>query len=206
MAEGRFHHRLWAHLAVFGQNILLQRAAVYPDADRDVPLAAGIGHRLYTVLTPDISGIDPDLVGAGRNGFQSQPIIKVDIHHHRQRTALLDFSYRMGRRLVRDSHPDDIAPGGSQSPYLGESGIHIICTGIGHRLDGNRRPAAYRYASYTDLSGHVTNPPFPDTSYLPNSLPTSLRVTTSIRHISAARPAMWTYPSYLGSILFRNSL
>lgn len=57
------------------------------------------GHRLYTVLTPDISGIDPDLVGAGRNGFQRQPIIKVDIHHHRQRTALLDFSYRMGRRL-----------------------------------------------------------------------------------------------------------
>ena len=42
--------------------------------------------------------------------------------------------------------------------------------------------------------------------YLPNSLPTSLRVTASIRHISAARPARWTYPSYLASIFFRKRL
>ena len=149
-----FHHGLRTDAAVFGQQSLLQRAAIDTDADWDAPQTAGVCHRLDPVLSTDIARIDADLVRSGRDGLQGQLIVEVDIHHHWERTGLLDLGHRPGGGPIRDRHPHDLTSSRSQGPDLGQGGLHIVGAGIGHGLDGDRRPAADGDAAHMDLSGH----------------------------------------------------
>ena len=155
MAEGGLHHGFGAHTAVFGQQGLLQRAAVHPDADGDILLAASVGHRLHPVFAADVARVDAHLVRSGGNGLQGQLVVEVDIHHQWQRTLLLDLTHRLGRRHIGHGHPDDLASGGGQLPNLAQGSLHVVGAGVGHRLDGHRRAAAHQNVAYFDLLGHL---------------------------------------------------
>ncbi len=62
MVQRRRAQRLGSRGAVLFQNMLLQRAAVHTDTDRDMPGTAGIRHSPDAVFSADIPGIDTDLV------------------------------------------------------------------------------------------------------------------------------------------------
>ena len=183
MLEGGLHHGLGTDSAVLGQDGLLQRAAVHPDPDGDTSQPAGVGHRLHPVLPADVPWVDAHLVRPGSDSLQCQLVIEVDVHYHWYRAVLLDLAHRPGGLHIGDGHPDDLTPGGGQLFDLVHRGLHVLGGGVGHGLDGDGGAPADGDAAHMDLFGH---------DYLPNSLPTSLRVTISIRHIRAARPARWT--------------
>ena len=92
-------------------------------------------------------------VQGGGDGLQGQLIVEVDIHHHWERTGLLDLGHRPGGGPIRDRHPHDLTSSRSQGTDLGQGGLHIVGAGIGHGLDGDRRPAADGDAAHMDLSG-----------------------------------------------------
>ena len=144
--KGRIHQSLGRHTAVFRQQRLFQGPAVDPDADGDMFPGAGHGHGLHPVFPADVAGVDADLIRPGLDALQGQAIVKVDIDHQRQVDLFLDGPHGLGRRHVRHSHPDDLAPRRSQAANLGDRRRHVAGGGIGHRLHRHGSAAAHGHA------------------------------------------------------------
>jgi hypothetical protein len=77
--------------------VLFQAAAVDPDADRDVFLAAGLCDQAHMVVVPDIARVDADLVRAGVHAGQRGAVVEMDVRHHRDVTRFLDRGDRPAR-------------------------------------------------------------------------------------------------------------
>ena len=144
--KGRIHQSLGRHTAVFRQQRLFQGPAIDPDADGDMFPGAGHGHGLHPVFPADVAGVDADLIRPGLDALQSQTIVKVDIDHQRQVDLFLDGPHGLGRRHVRHSHPDDLAPRRSQAADLGHGRRHVAGGGVRHGLDGHRSAPAHGHA------------------------------------------------------------
>ena len=201
MAEGRLHQGLRRDPAVFGQDGLFQRAPVDPDADGNAVGPAGVGHRLHPVGPADVAGVDADLVHPCRHRLQGQAVVEVDVRHQGDGDALLDGPDGVGRRLVRDSHPDDLTPRLGQAADLGHSGLHVVGAGVAHGLDGDGGSPADGDAPRQDLSGHSLLPSWktrlrrrrgcsPSAGKAQTiSFTMSLKATTAIRASRQRKPA-----------------
>ena len=69
MSHCAVHKSLCGGSAVFGENILFDRAAVDADSYRDTVIGAGIGNSLDSVFRTDIAGIDAYFINARRDAF-----------------------------------------------------------------------------------------------------------------------------------------
>ena len=190
MAEGGLHHGLGTHAPVLGQQGLLQGAAVNSDADGDPPPGAGLGHRFHVVRSPDVARVDAHLVRPGGDGLQSQLVVEVDVHHHRDGALLLELAHRLGGGHVGHRHPDDLTPRRRQSADLVEGGLHVVGAGVGHRLDGDRGAPSDGDPAHHDLLGHEKTSP--SSHQMPMIFPTSLKATIRDRVSRAASPTKWT--------------
>ena len=111
VAHGALHQGFRRDAAVFGPQVLFQRAAVDANADGDVPLAAGFRHRTDPFLPADVAGVDPQGVDPPLGAHQRQLVVEVDVRDQGNIDLLLDLVHRLGSVLVRYRHPDDLASG-----------------------------------------------------------------------------------------------
>ena len=65
VALGALHHPLGGGPAVLLHDVLLERAGVHADADRDPPLAGGLDHLAHPLARADVAGVEADAVDAG---------------------------------------------------------------------------------------------------------------------------------------------
>jgi len=125
MVERAFDHRLGAGLAVFLQQVLLQRPGIDADAHGDAMVAGGLDHLAHPLGTADIARIDAQAGRAGIGGLERALIVEMDIGHDRHFRGLDDRVQRPGRVLVGAGHPDDVDPGLLAAPDLGDGGLGI---------------------------------------------------------------------------------
>ena len=182
--QSAFHQCLGGDATILGLQILFQGAAIDADADGDMPVPTGLGHRFHLLLPADVAGVDADGVDALLRTAESIAVVEMNVCYQGDMDTLLDGAHRIGGSLVGNSHPDDLAPGLLQLEDLGHSGLHIVGLGIAHGLDGHRGTTAHRHSTHKDLFCHTLTYRI--------SLEISVKVTTSIRPISSKKPAVWT--------------
>ncbi len=152
MAQSGFHQRLRRRLTVFFLDILLQRAGVHADPNRDIVIARAIHNGTNTIFTANIARIDAQTVNPVLSHFQRDAVIEVDIGHQRYRHLLLDQFKGFRRIHGRYRNPYDIRPDALQRADLRHCRIHIGGTGVGHRLHGDRRITTNRYITHENLA------------------------------------------------------
>ena len=116
-------------------------------------------HRLYPLLSADIAGVDADGIHATLRTGNGVLVVEVDVRHQGNVDPLLEPVHRFRRRLVRNGHPDDLAPGLFQGQDLAHRGRHVVRLGIAHGLNAHRGAAAHRHAAHHQSFGHGSASP-----------------------------------------------
>ena len=139
--------------AVLRKDGFFHRARVDPDPDGDAPRLRRLHHSLHTILPTDIAGVQPNLIHARLDGCQREPVIKVDIRHHRQRGMCADLPQGLRRLFIRHGAAHDLTAGLRQHTDLRQSRRRVPRIRIGHGLDHHRRAAANQHVADLDLFG-----------------------------------------------------
>ena len=153
MPPGALDERLRAGMAVFFQQPLFQAPRVHADADRDMALAAGLGHGPDVFLAADVAGVDADLVDAACRRLERQTIVEMDIADQRDMDAFLDGADGLGRAHVGDRHAHDVAARLLKGKDLADRGLYVPGLGVAHRLDAYGCAAAHGDGADGDLFG-----------------------------------------------------
>ena len=122
--------------------LLLQRAAVDPHSNGNIPLFRHRHHCGNLVTASDIARIDADLVRPVLHGRDRHLIVKMNIRHQRNVYLLLNLLHRRCRRQSRHRTADDLTSGLLQPQNLLHRRLHIFCLRVRHGLDHDRIPAS----------------------------------------------------------------
>ena len=98
--------------------------------------------------------VDADSVRTLLHGRHSQTRIEMNIGNQGNGNLFSNAGNGLGRRHIRDRHPDDFAASLLQLLNLPDRGLDIIGHGIGHRLDRNRRAATDGHRTDMDLTSY----------------------------------------------------
>ena len=90
LVESALYDPLCRHPAIFGDQVLFKRTAVYANPDRDPPFFCSIYHRFYPVDASNVSGINTYFISTVFHSRNSQPVVEMDIRHQRDMNFLLD--------------------------------------------------------------------------------------------------------------------
>ncbi len=162
--ERRLEHRLDHHVAgilgvcrprvgvhELGQQGLVERAPVDPDANRLAVLDGGLDDGLEVLVVPlgaDVAGVDAVLVERPRHGRvldqQLVPVV-VEVTDHRHADAEIadlahHFGYGGGSSVGVDRHADQLRARVGQRGDLERGGVGVRGVGVGHRLDDDGVP------------------------------------------------------------------
>ena len=151
MIERALDHRFRCRAAEFLEDVLLHRAGVYADADRQTACLCRLHDRLYTVCAADVARIQANLVHAGLDRRQRETVVKVDVRHHRQRRVRADFAQRLRRLHIRHGTANNVAARVRQCANLRQSSLRVARIRVGHGLHRDGRAAANQYVPYLDL-------------------------------------------------------
>jgi len=159
MVERRLHDRLELIAGVAFEECGRDRAAVHPDADRDVGVLGDrhqprdlVGHRLVALDVMQMAGVVANLVDMrGDGGGQSVVLLQID--HQRRRGLPPDFLHRGDFPFVVDGDPYDPGAGAAQLLALRDGGIDVPCLGRAHALHDQRRIAADARVADRDGAG-----------------------------------------------------
>ena len=176
-AQRALEHRLDHHVArvarlgqagvlvhQLGQDGLVERAPVDPDADRLVVVDGDLDDRrevLVVALGADVARIDPVLgQQGGRLGVVDQQLVPVvvevadDRHVDAEAADLADhLGHGRGGLIGVDRDPDQLRAGMRQPCDLDGGAIRIGRVRVGHRLDDDRMGAADEDATDVDRDG-----------------------------------------------------
>ena len=94
--------------------------------------------------SPHRSGVDADTVNTLLEGQQRQPVVEVDVRHHRERCAGHYPPQGLSRLSVRNGDAYDVASRRLQLSYLEQGGFDVGGVGIGHGLHAHRCASPYR--------------------------------------------------------------
>src|SRR5205807_8609786 len=142
LVQGALDQRVGARLPVLAEHLLRQGSDVRANPDRHAPALRFAGDGAHSIRGPDVAGVEAQLVDPGFQGAQRQTVVEVDVRDQGQPDPGLDPAEGCGGRLVRHGDADDLAPGRLEGLDLRDGGLDIAGVGGGHRLDGDRRPAA----------------------------------------------------------------
>src|SRR5690606_19406529 len=142
VVQGAFDHRVRTGLAVFLQQLLLQRPGVDADAHGAAVVAGGLDDLLDPLDRADVAGVDAQAGGARLGRLDASAVMEMDVGH--QRHAGLARNGAEGRRrlFVRAGDADDVGPGLFQLADLLQRRRRIGGRRISHRLDADRRAPA----------------------------------------------------------------
>ncbi len=150
MIEPALDHRLRARLAVFLQEMLLQRPGVDPDPHRAAVVPRRLDHLAHPLHRADVARVDPQARRPRLRRLDRPAVVEVDVGDDRHRTLAHDLAERPGRALVRAGHPHDIGPRLGAGHHLRHRRAHVGGQGVGHRLHADRRAAADRHVADVD--------------------------------------------------------
>ena len=142
MVERTLDHSLRGRAAELFEDVLLDRAGVYADADGQTALLCRPHDRLHAVRAADVAGVQADLVHACLDGGKRQTVVKVNVRHDRQGRACADLAQRFRRRFVRHGAAHDVAAGLRQCVNLRKRCFRVAGIRVRHGLDGDGRAAA----------------------------------------------------------------
>jgi hypothetical protein len=152
VVERAFHHRLGAGLAVFLQQVALQRAGIDADAHRAAVILGGLDHFAHPLGRADIAGIDAQAGGAGLGGLDGALVVEMDVGDDRHLHLFDDrFSAAVDSSSGQDTRTMS-APASSQRADLRDRRRDVAGQRVGHRLHGDRRVAADRHIADHDLA------------------------------------------------------
>src|SRR5690242_850424 len=130
-------------LAVLGEQALVQRAGVDPDADRYAGVACGLGDVGDLVVERlDVAGVDADRAAAGVDRGEHVLRLEVDVGDDRDLRLARDGGQRFCVVLGGHGDPDDLAARRGELGDLLERGVDVGGQRRGHRLDGHGGVAA----------------------------------------------------------------
>ena len=145
------HKRLRGGAAVLRIKLLVERAGVHTDAQRDARVGRGLADRwAHFVEFADVAWIDAHRGAARVNGLEHIPALEVDVGDHRDRRFGDDARQCVGVFLTGHGHAHDVAAGGREFGDLLQCGAHIRGLRVGHRLHRDRRPTAHRHRADHD--------------------------------------------------------
>ena len=76
-------------MTVFGEDLLLERAGIHADPDRDAALTAGVRDLLYPVVRADIARIDTYFIHSRGTCLESELIVEVNVRDDRRLDGFL---------------------------------------------------------------------------------------------------------------------
>ena len=129
---------LCCHAMIPCYDLLFQRSAVHADTDRDISLLCHLDDRAHTLLAPNVSRIDPDLVCTRLHRRDCQPVVKMNICHKRNRDLFLDLAKSFRCFLRRNRTADDVTARLCQLLDLRCRCSHVLGLCICHRLNKHR--------------------------------------------------------------------
>jgi len=152
VVQRAFNHRIGAGLAVFFQQVLLQRPGVDADPHRTAVVAGRLNDLLHPVDRADVARVDAQAGGARLGRLDPPAIMEVDVGH--QGHAGLARNGAEGRRrvFIRAGDADDVGPGLLQLTDLLQRRRRVGRRRIGHRLDADRGAAADSDLAHHDLA------------------------------------------------------
>ena len=145
VVERALDHRLGAGLAVFLQQLALQRAGIDADAHRAAMVLGRLDHFAHALGRADIAGIDAQASGAVLGGLDRALIVEMDVGDDRHLHLADDMLQRRRRFLVGARDADDIGAGPLEGLDLLDRRLDVMGQRVGHRLDGDRGIAADRH-------------------------------------------------------------
>ena len=157
MAEGAFHQAFRGRPAVLRQQVLFHGTAVDADPDRNMVRFRAVRQHPHAVFPADVARIDPQFRDSVFRGSDRQLIVKMDIRHQRNRTAVRQGFHRFRTGLVVHADPHQVAPRVMQRADLRQRGFRVPGIGIGHALHQHRIPAAQLQLPDLYFSGHATS-------------------------------------------------
>ena len=128
--------------------VLLERAGVHADAQRDAAVARRLHHRPHAVLAPDVAGINAQAIDAEFGHAQRDLVVEMNIGHERHGDLLFDLPKGLGGIHGRHGYAHDVGAGLDQTPDLRHRRRHVGGLGVGHALDTDGRAVA---------DGHLTH-------------------------------------------------
>ncbi|MPM34434.1 hypothetical protein SDC9_81017 [bioreactor metagenome] len=169
LRQHRFHQRVAEHgvellrpgmmkalLPGFGQT-----AGIGPHPHRNPGSAQGAGNLFDRLSAAEIAGIDPDARNPALDRRQRQPMIEVNIRHHRQRRCFHNRFQRFGGGHIRHRQADDFAARAGQADDLRQSRTDIGGRRIAHGLNGYRAAAADGDLAQINRAPQLIHAPFP---------------------------------------------
>ena len=154
LPERALDERLGRRAAVAGEDVLLERAGVHADADRDAAVLRGGCDLADLGRGADVAGVDAEAVDAGLERGEGEAVVEVDVGDDRAGAdGALDLRERGGRGGVGHGEADDVRAGLEAGERLrgGRGGVPRV--GVRHRLDGHRRAAADLDGADADAMG-----------------------------------------------------
>ena len=147
LMKGAFYNSPGGNSVIFLHQFFFKGTAVYAYTNRNISLPGGIYYCCHLILSANIAGIDPDLVGAVFYGCNSHLIIKMNICYQGNGNLLFDLSDCPGCFHGGNRTSDNLTACFFQPVYLLHSTFYILCPCIRHRLYQNRAAAPNHFVT-----------------------------------------------------------
>ena len=133
-----------------------EAAEVHADAYGRSSLLGRRYHLLDLVRVANVAWVQAQAVHPASKALQGEPIVEMDVGYQGDIDLGLDARNRLRRFHVGDGGADDVTARLFQTTYLRNSGVHIPCVSLGHRLHGDGRAAPDLYPSYHQWLGRAS--------------------------------------------------
>ena len=150
--ERALDHRFGAWLAVFLEQVGLQRTGIDADAHRAAMILGRLHHFAHALGAADIAGIDAQAGRAVHRRLDGALVVKMDIGHDRNIRRGGNRLHRLGGVFVGAGNAHDIGARFLDAADLVDGGAGIAGDGVGHGLDRDRRVAAHGNLAHHDLA------------------------------------------------------
>ena len=153
VVERALDHRLGAGLAVFLEQVALQRAGIDADAHRAAVILGRLDHLAHPLGRADIAGIDAQAGGAALGRLDGALVVEMDVgdDRHLRPARTMSFSASVDSSSGQETRTMS-APASLQRLDLLDRRLDVVGERVGHRLHGDRRVAADRHLADMDLA------------------------------------------------------
>src|SRR5262249_39926991 len=152
VVERALHQRLGIGLAVFFQQVLLQRTGVDADSHGAAMVARGLDDLLHPFVAADIARVDAQAGSAAVGGLDGALVVEVDVRDDRHVDLTDDVLQGQRAGLVGAGDTDDVNAGKFGATDLRDGALDIGGQRIGHGLHGDRRAVTDRDAANIDAA------------------------------------------------------
>ncbi|MNW54118.1 hypothetical protein D3C74_317060 [compost metagenome] len=137
MVQSTLYHGFRGRIAVFLQEMVLERTRIDADTDWNAFFLAGFDDSFDFVPASNVTRIDAHLVDAVLYRQQSQLIIKMNIRHQRNMNPRLNLLNCCCRFFIVDRHAHKLTARFLQPQDLSYRCFDISCFGCTHALNSN---------------------------------------------------------------------